>query len=81
MQVTYRPYKRACRFSFWVFDNAQTFTVDAFANKLLSTVHARNFNGYNHIGVIVRMVEYACIERDSKNAWNARSAKPVISLE
>jgi hypothetical protein len=66
MQVTYRPYKRACTFyrsSLSVFDNAHIVTFDAFANKLLSTVHLRYFSAYIHIDVIVKSLElseYAC---------------------
>jgi hypothetical protein len=58
MQVTYRPYKRACTFYLSsLFDNAHIVNFDAFANKLLSTVHLRYFSAYIHIDVIVKSLE------------------------
>jgi hypothetical protein len=59
MQVTYRPYKRACAFYLSsLFDNAHIFYYfDVFANKLLSGVHLRYFSAYIYIDVIVKSLE------------------------
>jgi membrane-bound acyltransferase YfiQ involved in biofilm formation len=60
MQLTYRPYKRACTFyrsSLSVLNNAHIVTFVAFANKLLSAVYLRYFIAYIHVDVIVKSSE------------------------
>jgi hypothetical protein len=37
--------------------HAHTFTLDAYANELMSTVHPTNFDAYNHTDVIVKSLE------------------------
>jgi hypothetical protein len=69
MQVTYRPYKRACRPTFYLyslFDNARMLHFDAFANKLLSTARLKYFSAYVQIDVVVKSSELSSMHEDVK---------------
>jgi hypothetical protein len=59
MQVTCGLYKRACTFHISsLFNNAHNVNFDAYANKLLSTVHLRYLSSYIHIIFIVKSLKY-----------------------
>jgi hypothetical protein len=57
MQVTYRPYKRACTFLLSIFvirHRCYCFILDTCANQLMSTFRLKCFIAYVHIDIVVK---------------------------
>jgi hypothetical protein len=56
MQVTYRPYKRACTFFIYI-RNSTSFILlyfDTCANQQMSTFRLKYFSAYVHINIVVK---------------------------